>query len=206
MSARVLNPAMMTEIGRNLGGARAAPSRAELARVRRDLFGPVDHAAARALAEKELKAQSILDAERWGFDFRLEMPKDNERYEWEVISSQEVVPEPYALRGMPYLRKNAPGTPRKPSSPKSVHQEVKKFVASTPIASFSEHAERTPPQDNRVPEIGETTLEITEVTTEITEICCEEKCTQAPHTPVLNNSSRKQSTITGKTIFVYLFF
>lgn len=198
----MLNPAMMTEMGRNLGGARAAPSRAALARVRRDLFGPVDHAAARALAEKELRAQSLLDAERWGFDFRLEVPvsRDNARYEWEVLSTQDVVPEPYALRGMPYLRKHAPGTPRKPSSPRSVHQEAKKFVTSTPIASFSEQAERTPPQDNRVPEIGETTLEITEVTTEITEICYQ-KCIEEPVTRVLNNNSRKQSTITGKTFF-----
>lgn len=113
MSARVLNPAMMTEMSRNLGGGRTVPSRAALARVRRDLFGPVDHAAARALAERELRAQSALDTERWGFDFHLEIPKSNSRYEWELVTANDVVPEPYALRGMPYLRKHAPGTPRK---------------------------------------------------------------------------------------------
>lgn len=196
MSARVLNPAMMTEVGRSLGGARAAPSRAALARVRRDLFGPVDHAAARALAEKELRAQSILDAERWGFDFRLEIPKDNDRYEWETISSQEVVPEPYALRGMPYLRKHAPATPRKHASPKTVRQESRSFISSTPIANFSENAERTPPQETRVPDIGDTTIEeITHVTT-ITEICCKNECIQEPITPTLSTTSRKQSSIT----------
>lgn len=192
----MLNPAMMTEVGRSLGGARAAPSRAALARVRRDLFGPVDHAAARALAEKELRAQSILDAERWGFDFRLEIPKDNDRYEWETISSQEVVPEPYALRGMPYLRKHAPATPRKHASPKTVRQESRSFISSTPIANFSENAERTPPQETRVPDIGDTTIEeITHVTT-ITEICCKNECIQEPITPTLSTTSRKQSSIT----------
>ena len=202
MSARVLNPVMMTEMGRNLGGARATPSRAALARVRRDLFGPVDHAAARALAEKELQAQSMLDAERWGFDFRLEMPKDNSRYDWEVVTSQDVVPEPYALRGMPYIRKHAPGTPRKPSSPKTVRHESMSFAVASPIPSFSSKAERTPPQDTRIPEFGETTLEVTEVTTAITEICCaKKKCIQEPLTPVLSTSSRKQSVITGKHIF-----
>ncbi|XP_051165841.1 uncharacterized protein LOC127284446 [Leptopilina boulardi] len=196
MSARVLNPAMMTEVGRNLGGARASPSRAALARVRRDLFGPVDHAAARALAEKELRAQSILDAERWGFDFRLEIPKDNDRYEWETISSQEVVPEPYALRGMPYLRKHAPATPRKHASPRTVRQESRSFISSTPIANFSENAERTPPQEPRVPDIGDTTLEeVTHVTT-ITEICYKNECIKEPITPTLSTTSRKQSSIT----------
>ena len=118
MSARVLNPAMMTEISRNLssggggggGSGRAAPSRAALARVRRDLFGPVDHAAAQALAERELRAQSQLDANRWGFNFQKGAPlKSNPRYEWEPLTEHDVVPEPYALRGMPFLRKHAPG-------------------------------------------------------------------------------------------------
>ncbi|XP_015185335.1 PREDICTED: uncharacterized protein LOC107071126 [Polistes dominula] len=113
MSARVLNPAMMTEMSRNLGGGRTVPSTAALARVRRDLFGPVDHAAARALAERELRAQSLLDTERWGFDFHLEMPKSNSRYDWEIVTSKDIIPEPYALRSMPYLRKHAPSTPRK---------------------------------------------------------------------------------------------
>lgn len=205
MSARVLNPAMMTEVGRNLG-TRAAPSRAALARVRRDLFGPVDHAAARALAEKELRAQSILDAERWGFDFRLEIPKDNDRYEWETISSQEVVPEPYALRGMPYLRKHAPATPRKHNSPKIVRQESRSFISSTPIASFSENAERTPPQEPRVPDICDATLEeVTHVTT-ITEICYKNECIQEPITPTLSTTTRKQSSITGENQIFFTFY
>ncbi|XP_053999687.1 uncharacterized protein LOC128887619 [Hylaeus anthracinus] len=190
MSARVLNPVMMTEMSRNLGGGRTAPSRAALARVRRDLFGPVDHAAARALAERELRAQSILDAERWGFDFHLEIPKANSRYEWELVTSQDVVPEPYALRGMPYLRKHAPSSPRKPresSSPTT--RFLRKESPTTPILH---KAERTPPQEPRVPHIGQVTMN------EIFDFDSDKKMyIVEPTTPVLSTStSRKQSSIT----------
>ncbi|XP_076641186.1 cyclin-dependent kinase inhibitor dacapo [Halictus rubicundus] len=188
MSARVLNPAMMTEMSRNLGGGRTAPSRAALARVRRDLFGPVDHAAARALAERELRAQSMLDAERWGFDFHLEIPRANSRYEWELVTPQDVVPEPYALRGMPYLRKHAPGTPRKAhdSSP-TVKLHRKESPATTPIL---QKAERTPPQEPRVPQIGEVTMN------EIFDLDAEKKVyIVEPTTPILS-ATRKQSSIT----------
>ncbi|XP_035741925.1 cell wall protein DAN4-like [Vespa mandarinia] len=135
MSARVLNPAMMTEMSRNIGGGRTVPSRAALARVRRDLFGPVDHAAARALAERELRAQSLLDNERWGFDFHLEIPKSNSRYEWEIVTANDVVPEPYALRGMPYLRKHAPSTPRKKRDENVQQQQRSLIIASTGATS-----------------------------------------------------------------------
>ncbi|KAL2738887.1 cell wall protein DAN4-like [Vespula squamosa] len=153
MSARVLNPAMMTEMSRNLGGGRTVPSRAALARVRRDLFGPVDHAAARALAERELRAQSLLDNERWGFDFHLEIPKSNSRYEWEIVTANDVVPEPYALRGMPYLRKHAPSTPRKKRD-ENVQQQQSLIITSTNTtntttlssSSSSSSSSSTPPQ------------------------------------------------------------
>lgn len=179
---------MMTEMSRNLGGGRTVPSRAALARVRRDLFGPVDHAAARALAERELRAQSILDAERWGFDFHLEIPKANSRYEWELVTSQDVVPEPYALRGMPYLRKHAPSTPRKVRDSPPVTKFHRKESPSTPIL---QKAERTPPQEPRVPQIGEVTMN------EIFDFEPDKKMyIVEPTTPVL--PTRKQSTITGK--------
>ncbi|XP_011493908.1 PREDICTED: cyclin-dependent kinase inhibitor 1C-like [Ceratosolen solmsi marchali] len=189
MSARVLNPAMMTEMSRNLGVmvgssggvgvgvgvGRVTPSRAALARVRRELFGPVDHAAARALTERELRAQSMLDAERWGFDFRLEVPKStgSSRFEWELVTAQDVVPEPYALRGMPYLRKHSPATPRKATksarSPRnrrlSAEEEtVAPRLPPPPLALATTTtlltSERTPPQEARVPPIGERTPDV----------------------------------------------
>ncbi|XP_066597959.1 cyclin-dependent kinase inhibitor 1 [Prorops nasuta] len=188
MSARVLNPAMMTEMSRNSGSGRSAPSRAALARVRRDLFGPVDHAAAKALAESELRAQSVLDAEKWGFDFHLETPRPNSRYEWEIVTTHDVIPEPYALRGMPYLRKHAPGTPRKerPLSPESRIDQQE--LSTTPVAR--EKSERTPPQEPRVPEIGEIT------NSDVFDEQPRKKFIVEPTTPVLPVSARKQSTIT----------
>ncbi|RLU23520.1 hypothetical protein DMN91_003725 [Ooceraea biroi] len=230
MSARVLNPAMMTEISRNLGsgggGGRAVPSRAALARVRRDLFGPVDHAAARALAERELRAQSRIDAERWGFDFHKEIPRANSRYEWELVTELDVVPEPYALRGMPYLREHAPGTPRKlprhddPSTTTTATTAVaatssKTITATTMITTSlatmmataaatriveqmettgaTPTAERTPPQEHRVPEIGNAMTPASQVSATNAK---RKRCAMEPTTPVLPPAARKQSAIT----------
>lgn len=234
MSARVLNPVMMTEISRNLGGGgggggsggsgRAAPSRAALARVRRDLFGPVDHAAARALAERELHAQSLLDADRWGFEFKLGIPRENSRYEWEQVTENDVVPEPYALRGMPYLRKHAPGTPRKlrvdDASPTTTVATSPTTLLTTMISTMTTTttttttriveqmetpmcatptAERTPPQEPRVPEIGEATMP-----NQLLDANAKRKrCAVEPTTPVLPPVARKQSTITGKFSCIY---
>ncbi|XP_014483537.1 PREDICTED: uncharacterized protein LOC106749024 [Dinoponera quadriceps] len=236
MSARVLNPAMMTEMSRNLGGGggggggggagggggRPVPSRAALARVRRDLFGPVDHVAARALAERELRAQSLLDAERWGFDFHLEIPRPNLRYEWELVTAQDVVPEPYALRGMPYLRKHAPGASRKSRADDTVATTASSTtttVVATSITTTSSTTmitariteqtettnatsaatlmaigatERTPPQEARVPEIGDATTpgELLDANAK------RKRCPIEPTTPVLPLAARKQSAIT----------
>ncbi|KYN15429.1 PREDICTED: cyclin-dependent kinase inhibitor 1C [Trachymyrmex cornetzi] len=228
MSARVLNPAMMTEISRNLSsggggsGGRAAPSRAALARVRRDLFGPVDHAAARALAERELRAQSQLDANRWGFNFQVGAPlQSNSRYEWEPLTEHDVVPEPYALRGMPFLRKHAPGTPRKlrfddalttaSTSASSMTTTVSTAAATSltaimttvtsarimeqmeTVVTPAPSAERTPPQEPRVPEIGEATTPSQLLNPDCTK---RKRCAIDPTTPVLPSAARKQSTIT----------
>lgn len=222
MSARVLYPAMMTEISRNLGGGgRASPSKAALARVRRDLFGPVDHAAARALAERELRTQSLLDAERWGFDFHLEIPRPNSRYEWEPVTEHDVVPEPYALRGMPYLREHAPGTPKKlrasddddaAAAVSSTAAESTTSLATTSTtlmttttmitttriieqmeAGTTPTAERTPPQEPRVPEIGDAARSSHFSDTN------KKKRTIEPTTPILPPSARKQPVITGQS-------
>lgn len=223
---------MMTEISRNLGGGsggggggggRAAPSKAALARVRRDLFGPVDHAAARALAERELRAQSLLDSDRWGFNFQLGVPRSNSRYEWEPLTEHDVVPEPYALRGMPYLREHAPGTPRKlrfdeastaaATSPSATTTSTATTsltatmttMTSTRIVEQMETvatptAERTPPQEPRVPEIGEATTP-----NRLLDVDAKRKrCAIEPTTPVLPHA-RKQSTITGEYPCVFIY-
>ena len=227
MSARVLNPAMMSDLscrgGSGGGGSRIAPSRTALARVRRDLFGPVDHESARAFAERELRAQSLMDTERWGFDFQLDKPRENERYEWAVVTTQEIVPEAYALRGMPYLRNNSAGSSRNISEiveSGSVTITKRKRVVSvtdtipvSPLAttplSVARKAERTPPQEPRVPDIGEsTTIVSDDVSTEETNRRDKRrKVKEPPTTPVLSTSARKQQTsITGKHLFLCLFY
>jgi hypothetical protein len=246
MSARVLNPAMMTEMSRNLGVmvgssgigvgvgvGRVAPSRAALARVRRELFGPVDHAAARALTERELRAQSMLDAERWGFDFRLEVPKSagSSRFEWELLTARDVVPEPYALRGMPYLRKHSPATPRKAGlkSPRSSRsprprtlsaaeeeprlQEREKAAAPPSLALAATTAttllltsERTPPQEARVPLIGERTPDVVPAIAELSfrskertkKVAAASPLGEQPSTTPRLSHPRKQTSITGQ--------
>ncbi|KAF7994783.1 hypothetical protein HCN44_004255 [Aphidius gifuensis] len=202
MSARVMNPAMMTEMSRNIGGGgvvgvvgRASPNRAALARVRRDLFGPVDHAAARALAERELKAQSKIDSERWDFDFRLEIPSGNTRYDWQIIGPQEVIPEPYALRGMPYLRKQCPESPRKNNnntSPMKIINKRKTTLTTYLNDASASCAERTPPQEPRVPR------ENTNADDFMIKTSGKKTCTvlQEPTTPVSTVSARKQTSIT----------
>lgn len=217
---------MMTEISRNLsgggggggsgsGGGRAAPSRAALARVRRDLFGPVDHAAARALAERELQAQSQLDADRWGFNFQAGAPlQSSSRYEWEPLTEHDIVPEPYALRGMPYLRKHAPGTPRKlrfddasVSSTAATTTSTSLTAIMTTVTAMSSTriteqmetvvaptAERTPPQEPRVPEIGEATTPNQLLDADVSSK--RKRCAIESTTPVLPSAARKQTTIT----------
>ncbi|XP_015114741.1 uncharacterized protein LOC107039566 [Diachasma alloeum] len=191
MSARVMNPAMMSEMGRNLGGGkRASPNREALARVRRDLFGPVDHAAARALVDRELKAQSVIDAKRWGFDFRLEMPTGNSKYDWQVIEPGLGVQETYALRGMPYLGKQSSRSPRKASP-----GWKRRGVSVSPMATDGHSqgkTETTPPQVARVPGIGEGAGE--EVLAN--ENSRKERAQVEPTTPVITPAARKQSSIT----------
>ncbi|XP_063988914.1 cyclin-dependent kinase inhibitor 1B-like [Diachasmimorpha longicaudata] len=190
MSARVMNPAMMSEMGRNLGGGkRAAPNREALARVRRDLFGPVDHAAARALVDRELKAQSVIDAKRWGFDFRLEMPTGNSKYDWEIIEPGMGVQETYALRGMPYLGKQSPRSPRKASPGWKRRASVSPMVTDGQALGKTE---TTPPQVARVPGIGEGPSE-DDIARENSR---KERVVVEPTTPVITVAARKQSSIT----------
>ena len=83
------------------------PCQTALSKVRRNLFGSVDHSESLSLAEQELKVQSILDSERWGFDFHLELPINSTRFEWQPFDEKDFVPKFYALRSMKYLGSNA---------------------------------------------------------------------------------------------------
>jgi hypothetical protein len=130
MSARVFNPVVMSEMRRMLRGAGAVPESgvqsptavaavgtlhrpdgAAIVRVRRALFGPVDHEDTRRFVDQELASQQARDAERWGFDFVRERERNSgpgtKRYIWEKVTPEDKVPESYALRGMKYLSKCA---------------------------------------------------------------------------------------------------
>lgn len=246
MSARVLNPAatMMMEMNRIVSSSstpptnsglsgnnsnntgRIQPSRAALAKVRRDLFGPVDHADARALAENELKSQSIKDTERWGFDFRLEVPKNSNtsRFEWEIVASNEHVPEPYAFRGMPYIKRNSPSTPRKSFTSRSPRIVRIRSTESSPITTTIMtiatiptpvkdihkamlESERTPPQDN-----NRNSLSLVAITPEVVPAIADLSFRSKEKNTKNNRScstpsglSRKQSAITGWYFILSLF-
>jgi hypothetical protein len=87
------------------------PNGSAVARVRKVLFGPVDHDDTRRFVDRELALQQERDSERWGFDFVRERGRTSgpgtTRYIWQRVTSDENIPEPYALRGMNYLGKHA---------------------------------------------------------------------------------------------------
>lgn len=111
MSARVFNPLVMSEMRRMIGRSSSDGSgtTAAVARVRRDLFGPVNHEDAQAFVDKELATIRKRDTERWGFDFCREVPVDNSRFRWERVTPEENIPEAYALRrlGQAFLGQTA---------------------------------------------------------------------------------------------------
>lgn len=131
MTARIFTP-VMSEMQRMLRGSGGSggvvfpesvgqspaafaslhrPDGSAVARVRRVLFGPVDHEDTRRFVDRELASQTERDCERWGFDFVLERERTSgpgtTRYIWQRVTSDENIPEPYALRGMQYLGKHA---------------------------------------------------------------------------------------------------
>jgi hypothetical protein len=158
MTARIFTP-VLSEMQRMLRGAGGSgglvfpesvgqspaafaslhkPDGSAVARVRRVLFEPVDHEDTRRFVDRELALQKERDSERWGFDFVLERERTNgpgaTRYIWQRVSSDEKIPEPYALRGMKYLGKRAVSSDDDPK-PATTAQEV--------VAATSETATNT---------------------------------------------------------------
>jgi len=155
MTARIFTP-VMSEMQRMLRGAGGSggvvypesvgqspaafaslhrPDGSAVARVRRVLFGPVDHEDTRRFVDTELALQKERDSDRWGFDFVLERERTSgpgtTRYIWQRVQSDEKIPEPYALRGMKYLGKRAVSSDDDPK-PATTAQEVE---AATSVAS-----------------------------------------------------------------------
>lgn len=91
MSAKVYNPMILSEISTLRSPAigrrpAVATARITAARVKRDLFGPVDKEDSKKFIERELAAQNEVLSKKWGFDFRSGEPLQNhEQYQWERV-------------------------------------------------------------------------------------------------------------------------
>lgn len=90
MSAKVYNPMILSEISTlrspAIGRRPAATARITAARVKRDLFGPVDKEDSKKFIERELAVQNEVLSKKWGFDFRSGEPLQNhEQYQWERV-------------------------------------------------------------------------------------------------------------------------
>lgn len=91
MSAKVYNPMILSEISTLRSPAigrrpASATARITAARVKRDLFGPVDKEDSKKFIERELAAQNEVLSKKWGFDFRSGEPLQNhEQYQWERV-------------------------------------------------------------------------------------------------------------------------
>ncbi|XP_055598308.1 uncharacterized protein LOC129747914 [Uranotaenia lowii] len=90
MSARVCNPMILSEISKLRSPAivRRPPTSKGIsaARVKRDLFGPVDKEDSKKFIEREFAAQNEVLSKKWGFDFRAGQPLQNhEQYQWERV-------------------------------------------------------------------------------------------------------------------------
>ncbi|XP_037036174.1 cyclin-dependent kinase inhibitor 1 [Bradysia coprophila] len=107
MSARVLNPLFMSELYKKSPKVRChMPSTNQLAKVKRDLFGPVDREACKRFAENELANLQLAANERWGFDFAQCVPiPDNKKYIWERVPPTN--PEMYTIIRAAHLRETS---------------------------------------------------------------------------------------------------
>lgn len=86
MSAKVYNPMILTLRSPAIGRRPAATARITAARVKRDLFGPVDKEDSKKFIERELAVQNEVLSKKWGFDFRSGEPlQHHEQYQWERV-------------------------------------------------------------------------------------------------------------------------
>lgn len=89
MSARVCNPMAMSELAKLRSpavGRKPISNSISLARVKRDLFGPVDKQESKNFIDRELAAHNEVLSKKWGFDFGTGEPlKNHEQYQWERV-------------------------------------------------------------------------------------------------------------------------
>lgn len=89
MSARVCYPEALSEFAKLRSPAvvrRPLSSSSSLARVKRDLFGPVDKQETKNFVDRQLAAQNEVLSKKWGFDFSAGEPlQQHDQYQWERV-------------------------------------------------------------------------------------------------------------------------
>ncbi|XP_065083040.1 uncharacterized protein dap [Ochlerotatus camptorhynchus] len=86
MSAKVCNPMAMSELRTLATVRKPLSSSISVARVKRDLFGPVDKQESKNFIDRELAAHTEALSKKWGFDFGAGQPlKNHEKYQWERV-------------------------------------------------------------------------------------------------------------------------
>lgn len=118
MSARVCNPMVLSEISKLRSPAvhrrPATASNISAARVKRDLFGPVDKEDSKKFIERELAAHNEVLSKKWGFDFRAGQPiNDNDQFQWERVPPTSA---PGCFTGMVTLTRAAHVVPQASTS------------------------------------------------------------------------------------------
>uniref|UniRef100_U5EPM7 Putative dacapo n=1 Tax=Corethrella appendiculata TaxID=1370023 RepID=U5EPM7_9DIPT len=90
MSASVFVPTRLNEFDKlrsPLPIQRHQPSARSIAKVKRDLFGPVDREDSKRFLDREFAKQREKSCKKWGFDFELGVPvKGHDKYAWEFVS------------------------------------------------------------------------------------------------------------------------
>lgn len=101
---------MSTSIYKPLGSSFLARSpdrifcRNEVQKVKRALFGPVDHAETQKFLEEELEKISVTQSETWNFDFIREKTLDpNGRFIWRPATPQKNI---RPIKKLPTLEKD----------------------------------------------------------------------------------------------------
>lgn len=113
MSARVCNPVALSEIAKLRSPAvvrKPMTNSISLARVKRDLFGPVDKQESKNFIDRQLAAQNDALSKKWGFDFTAGEPLQNhEQYQWERVPPMSA---PACFTGMVTLTRGAHRVPQ----------------------------------------------------------------------------------------------
>ena len=120
MSASVFQTSSFSQMSRLLRASSSARRRPVAvdpqarSRATRCLFGPVDHEATRRFIAAELTEISLRDQLRWGFNFQMEKPlEDNtntkQRFVWDPVGDHQVS-EAYRLPSMDAAHETPIGT------------------------------------------------------------------------------------------------